>query len=72
MTGATQFFDFNIAAVLISFILFGKWLQSRAKASTGDAIASLLALQGPNALLVEERTECWLNVRLMSNCSWSA
>ena len=38
----------------MSFILSGKWLESRAKASTGDAIASLSALQAPTALLVEE------------------
>ena len=31
MTRATQFFDFNIAATLISFILFGKWLQKQSK-----------------------------------------
>ena len=63
--------DFNTAAMLISFILFWKWLQSRAKGSTGDAIASLLSLQAPTALLVEEEDESiWSNVRLMQNCSW--
>jgi len=53
-TGTAQLLDFNTAATLISFILFGKWLESKAKASTGDAIASLLALQAQTALLVEE------------------
>ena len=33
----------------------------QSKASTGDAIASLLVLHAPNAQLVEERAECWLN-----------
>ena len=45
--------DFNTAAMLISFIL-KRWLESRAKGSTGDAIASLLALQAQTALLVVE------------------
>ena len=52
-TWTAQLFDFNIAATLISFILFGNWLESKAKASTGDAIASLLALEAPTALLIE-------------------
>ena len=39
--------------MLISFILFGKWLECKAKASTGDAIASLTALQALTILLVE-------------------
>ena len=43
--GLSTFFDFNIAATLISFNLFVKWLESRAKANTGDAIASLLAFK---------------------------
>ena len=68
MTRATQLFDFNLAATLISFILFGKWLENSAK-TTADAIASMLALQVPTALLVEKRVECWFNVRLMPNCS---
>ena len=53
-TGTAQLVDFNSAATLISFILFGKWLESKAKASTGDAIASLLTLEAPTALFVEE------------------
>ena len=53
-TKTVHFFDFNICATLTSFILFGKWLESRAKASTEHAIASMLALQVPTALLVEE------------------
>ena len=38
----------------MSFILSGKWLEISAKASTGDAIASQLALQAPTFLPVEE------------------
>ena len=53
-TETAQFLDFNIALMLIAFILSEKWLERRAKQSIGDAIASLLALQAPTALLVEE------------------
>ena len=53
-TGTVQLLDFNIAATLLSFIMSERWLESRAKQSTGDAIASLMALQAPTALLVEE------------------
>ena len=53
-TGTAQLLDFNIVVTLISFILSEKWLESRARQSIGDAIASLLALQAPTALLVEE------------------
>ena len=49
-----QLWDFNIALTLISFILSERWLESRAKQSTGEDIASLLALQAPTALLFEE------------------
>ena len=40
--------------VYLFFFSFWKWLESKAKGSTGDAIASLLALQAQTALLVEE------------------
>ena len=39
-TGIAQFFNFNLAATLRSSVLFEKLLESRAKSSTGDAIAS--------------------------------
>ena len=54
-TGTAQFLDFNIATTLISFILSEKWLESRAKARTGDAIASVCELcKAPTPPLVEE------------------
>ena len=39
--GTVHLLDFNIAATLMSLILFEKWLESGAKASTGDAILPL-------------------------------
>ena len=67
-TGTAQFLDFNIALTLISFILSEKWLESRAKQSTGDAIVSLFALQ---ALLVEENAvlvEREVDAKLLLKC----
>ncbi|TDT73817.1 Cu+-exporting ATPase [Litoreibacter halocynthiae] len=36
---------FEAAAVIVTLILFGRWLEARAKAQTGSAIKSLLGLQ---------------------------
>ena len=70
-TGTAQLLDFNIVVTLISFILSEKWLESRARQSIGDAIASLLALQAPTALLVEEDAvlvEQEVAVKLLLEC----
>lgn len=44
--------NFDTSSLLITFVLFGKWLECRAKGSTGDAIAALVALQPRKALLI--------------------
>lgn len=49
--------NFDASAMLITFVLLGKWLECRAKSNTGEAIASLLALQAKTALLVEVDSE---------------
>ena len=71
-TGTAQHFDFNIAAPLISFIPFGKWLESKAKSSTGDASASLFALEASTAPLVEEEdgvlVEREVDAKLLLEC----
>src|SRR5690554_7575221 len=43
---------FEAAAVIIAFILLGKWLEERAKGSTSSAIKKLMGLQPK-----------WVNVR---------
>jgi Cu+-exporting ATPase len=50
-TGGAQFFE--TAAVLISFVLLGKWLEARAKGRTSEAIRKLAALQPSTAVIVE-------------------
>ena len=58
--------------MLISFILFGKWLECKAKASTGDATASLSSLQALTLLLVEEEDgvldELEVDAKLLVEC----
>ena len=48
---------FETSAVLISFVLMGKWLEARAKGKTSDAIRALAALQPTTARIVEMGTE---------------
>ncbi|NOQ52324.1 MAG: heavy metal translocating P-type ATPase [Desulfuromonadaceae bacterium] len=53
---ATVFFE--TSAMLILFIRFGKWLESRAKGRAGAALRNLLKLQADHAvLLVDGREE---------------
>ena len=49
--GGAQFFE--TAAVLISFVLLGKWLEARAKGKTSEAIRKLASLQPSTATIVE-------------------
>lgn len=51
---AVMSLDFDTSSLLIAFVLLGKWLECRAKGSTGDAITALLSLQPQTALLVRE------------------
>ncbi len=40
---------FEVAALLITFVLLGKWLEARAKGATSQAIARLMGLQAKTA-----------------------
>lgn len=42
---------FDIAIVVISFIVFGKFLEARSKIKTGEAIQKLLSLQAKTAIV---------------------
>ncbi|HEY5674572.1 MAG TPA: heavy metal translocating P-type ATPase [Malonomonas sp.] len=52
---ATMFFE--TSAMLILFIRFGKWLESRAKGKAGGALRKLLQLQADRALLIDGETQ---------------
>lgn len=47
---------FEAAAVIITLILFGRWLEARAKGRTGAAIQGLIALQPATALIEQDGT----------------
>ncbi|WP_299956157.1 heavy metal translocating P-type ATPase [uncultured Roseobacter sp.] len=49
LPAAAQVVYFEAAAVIITFILLGRWLEARAKGKTGAAIRSLLKLQPKTA-----------------------
>ena len=42
---------FESSATIITLVLFGKWLEARARSRTGAAISALVALQPPTARL---------------------
>ncbi len=44
---------FEVAALLITFVLLGKWLESRAKGKTSDAIQKLMGLQAKTARILK-------------------
>ena len=62
--------NLDTATMLISFILFCKWLKSKTKRSTGDAIASLLTHSSSDCSARRRGSGVGLNVKLMQNCSW--
>lgn len=48
---------YDVTIIVITFITLGKYLEARAKLSTGDAIEKLLNLQAKTALVVREGVE---------------
>jgi P-type Cu+ transporter len=48
---------FDTAAIIITLVLFGKYLEARAKTRAGEAIKKLIALQPRTARVVREGTE---------------
>ncbi|MBN2230056.1 MAG: heavy metal translocating P-type ATPase [Candidatus Thorarchaeota archaeon] len=55
LTGYTSFFD--TSALLITFILLGRWLESFAKGRTSNAIRSLMDLQASIATVIRDEEE---------------
>jgi len=48
---------YETSALLITFIILGKWLEARAKGKTGEAIKKLLGLQAKTARVVKNGQE---------------
>ncbi|GAB7538572.1 heavy metal translocating P-type ATPase [Burkholderia sp. 3C] len=55
--GHAEHLYFEAAAVIVTLVRFGKWLEARAKRQTTDAIRALNALRPERARLVEHGTE---------------
>lgn len=53
----TQNVYYDVTIVVIGFITLGKYLESRSKLKTGEAIEKLLGLQAKNALVVRDGKE---------------
>ena len=51
LIGAHEDLYFEVAALLITFVLLGKWLEARAKGATSDAIQKLMGLQAKMMLM---------------------
>jgi len=51
LPAGTQFVYYEAAAVIVTLILLGRFLEARAKGHTGDAIQTLLGLQAKTARL---------------------
>ncbi len=58
MTASSDSHFFETSAMLISFILLGKYLESSARSKTATAITALMDLQVEDAVLVMEDGEC--------------
>lgn len=54
---------YESAAVIITLILLGNYLEERAKANTGTAIEKLLGLQAKKALVIRNDTEEWVDLQ---------
>jgi len=58
---------FDTTAVIITLILMGKWLESRAKTKTGSAVKKLIALKPKTALIKFPDGEKIINVIELKN-----
>ena len=74
VSGATNMphLYFETSAVLITLILFGKYLEARAKSQTTNALSELLNLQAKEARLIDDNgIEKWyrsIKLMLMISC----
>ena len=55
--GHAHHLTFEAAALVIAFVLFGKWLEARARRATGGAVAALASLRPPVARILKDGVE---------------
>jgi Cu+-exporting ATPase len=64
--GSGQHTYFEAAAVVITLVLFGRWLEARTRRATGDAIRALLALRPETARVERAGAEIELPIAAVS------
>jgi Cu2+-exporting ATPase len=57
-----QHLFFEAAAMVIAFVLLGKYLEEKAISGTAKALTGLVQLQAKEALLLHENKEVWVSV----------
>ena len=65
-SGSGQHTYFEAAAVVITLVLFGRWLEARTRRATGDAIRALLALRPETARVERAGAEIELPIAAVS------
>jgi P-type Cu+ transporter len=58
---------YDVTIIVITFIALGKYLETRAKLKTGDAIEKLLNLQAKTALVIRDGTEIEIPVEQVAH-----
>ncbi|MFH1317154.1 MAG: heavy metal translocating P-type ATPase [Candidatus Woesearchaeota archaeon] len=53
---------FEASAVLITIVLFGRWLEAKAKGKTSEAIKKLIGLKPKTATIIRNKKELKINV----------
>jgi Cu2+-exporting ATPase/Cu+-exporting ATPase len=53
---------FDVTIVVIGFVIFGKYLESRSKLQTGEAIEKLLGLQAKTAIVFKDGKEIEISI----------
>lgn len=59
-----EFMFYETALMLAGFLMFGRWLESRAKGRTGTAIKKLLGLQAKNATVLRDEGDSSVEIQI--------
>ncbi len=59
-----EFMFYETALMLAGFLMFGRWLEARAKASTGTAIKKLVGLQAKSATILRDKGDSSIETQI--------
>ena len=65
LSGEIHDLYFEVASFLITFVLLGKWLESRAKGRTSEAISKLAGLQAKTARIIKDGVTIDVPIKLV-------